>query len=804
MSMSNIFRCLLAAVLLLSPVYGRSQTILYPGDISIITVNADGEKNFEVLLLTDISAGTVIHFTDKAWINSEQSFRSSEGTLTYTATANISAGTVIDCPGKDGGNGFVESGSFNPAGSGDNIIVYQGSADDPFFLFGIGWARGSTVWEYSTVSAGYRSDVPMGLSADDCTIVSLGTKDNYRLLSGALHSGSRSSLLTELSDPANYESSNTGGFASATSSFTVQEDITSSSGSGEWRSLTWTKGLPGAYVDAVVSGDVWIETDEVVHSLTIEAGASVEIHPAGSLTITKDITNLSGANGLVIKADASGSGSLYHACDGVEGSVEVYLSADQWHFVSSPVSGAGTVQDVFGDIGTHLQGIYVYNEGSAAWESAVGQQISIGTGYDVYYQNDPKTLVFRGLLNSFRSRYSISVSRGAGEGWNLIGNPFPCAIAWGKDNSDSKDYINYYGWKGQSASLEHKTIYVTTGGSGGSTTWDTFNGTSGIGVPLNRVRNIAPAQAFWVQAAPSATTLQLGHYTKTTHPSTYKSHHHRQWPASTPASSPHSQYVQHDSSPHSQDVQHDSGSHSQYTPQASTSHSQYTPQASPPPVLRLRLSDSDGIPDHLAIALNSKATDGFDAYDSEKYSFGSGDNPQIASLVENKSCVINTAHYNPGSQSVIPITLYSNKEQNLSLSIQFQGSVNDFPLIILKDKALGIECDLLNQNAYEFHAGGGLFGSRFELLITSRPPRATECVVADLGEDNGGGTTAVENIRQEKENDRVDIYNMLGQYLLTTDRASIRAQQQGLLKPGVYITRSINHGEISSKKIIIR
>ncbi|MCD6345798.1 MAG: hypothetical protein J7L96_00115, partial [Bacteroidales bacterium] len=407
----------------------KSQTTLFPGDITITTVNSDGAKNFELLLLSDISAGTVINITDNAWINSEQSFRDSEGILTYTAPSNLSAGTVIVCPGKDGGNGFVESGNFNPAGSGDNLIIYQGSTDDPFFLFGIGWARGSTVWEYSTVSASYRSDIPMGLSTGDFTIVSLGTKDNYRLLAGAQHSGSRSALLGIMADPANYESSNAGGFASTTSGFTVVDDITAASGSGEWRSLSWSNGVPDTYVDAVVSGDVWIETDEVVHSLRIEAGGSVEIHPAGSLTITKDITNLAGANALTIKADASGSGALYHACEGVEGTVEVYLSADQWHFVSSPVSNAGTVEEVFGTVGSHLKGAYVYDEVNATWTSVSDEQISIGTGYDVYYQNDPKTLVFSGLLNNFRSRLSISVSRGAGEGWNLIGNPFPCQIA---------------------------------------------------------------------------------------------------------------------------------------------------------------------------------------------------------------------------------------------------------------------------------------------------------------------------------------------------------------------------------------
>ncbi len=306
-----------------------SQSILFPGDLAIITVNADGAKNFDVLFLRDIEAGTVIHFTDNAWMNEQQAFRDSEGVLTFTATSAIAAGTVVSCPSKDGGNGFVESGNFNPAGSGDNIIAYQGSDSDPFFLFGVGWARGASVWEYSTVSASYRSDIPPGLSSDRYTITALGTSDNYRYRFEVLDSGYWSDVLSSIGNKSNYEAKNTDGFTGISESFTINEKVTLSDASGEWSSLSWDNGTPGDYTHATITGSVNIESSISCHSLTISSDASLEIHPGGSLTVNSIIDNQAGEDGLIIKADASGSGALYHACENVSGTVEVYLSPDQ-------------------------------------------------------------------------------------------------------------------------------------------------------------------------------------------------------------------------------------------------------------------------------------------------------------------------------------------------------------------------------------------------------------------------------------------------------------------------------------------
>ncbi len=663
----------------------KSQTTLYPGDLAIITVNSDGNKNFDVLFLKEIEAGTVIHFTDNAWINTQQQFRDSEGVLTFTAASAITAGSVVSCPSKDGGNGFVESGSFNPAGSGDNIIAYQGAPDDPFFLFGVGWARGASVWEYSEVSASYRSDIPPGLAPENYTITSLGTYDNHRCQN--LTDGNRADILSWISDPDHYESSNSGGYTTIEGTISVSELETSASGSGEWTSLSWSNGLPDQFAQVSISGTVRIESAIHCQSLTIAPDARLEIHPGGSLTINGSIDNQAGENGLSILSDGSGSGALYHACEGVSGTVAVYLSADQWHFVAAPVSGAGSISSVFGTQGDHLYGVYIYDESLATWSLQLDAQVETMQGYNVYYQSTPKTIEFKGTLNSFRGRGFITVTKGTGGGWNLIGNPFACPMAFGKDVSNGADFSNYFGWSGQ-AELEHKTIYITTGGSGGATTWDTYNGTSGVGVPSNEVRNIALGQAFWVHAAAN-TDIGIGHYAKTKGSSSFKSDGMKPEPSILRRGD--SEII----------------------------------AAGSRPVLRFEALGEDGSSDQIAIAFHPSAKDGHERYDSKKFQFTTGPGIQLASLSDSIPCAINIlqsrnprmleAHRLP--LKTIPLSFQINKAQRINLSFQSVSESIDLLSIILEDRFLGIMHDFANQSMYEFHAGSGLLDSRFVLHL---------------------------------------------------------------------------------------
>ena len=65
------------------------------GDLAFIAFNADGDKDFAIVILAAISPNTTFYFTDNE-TTGEDGFVGSEGVLTWSSgTAPIAAGTVV-------------------------------------------------------------------------------------------------------------------------------------------------------------------------------------------------------------------------------------------------------------------------------------------------------------------------------------------------------------------------------------------------------------------------------------------------------------------------------------------------------------------------------------------------------------------------------------------------------------------------------------------------------------------------------------------------------------------------------------
>ncbi len=217
---------------------GYSQTNLSSGDIAITTVNTSGDKSFDFIPLVNLEANTTIKFTNAPYIDANSALDNSEGTLTYTTANAISAGTVISYPGSDV-NGFKSTGDFNPAASGDNIIVFQGDRSNPTYLYGIGWASTDNwVYEGDTTT----SDVPPTLSESANTIVNLEAGGNYQYNDGNGTRGTVSSLLKLIGNDENWVQQEDQVFSSLSESFTLltpptvafsESTIDSSEGSGK-------------------------------------------------------------------------------------------------------------------------------------------------------------------------------------------------------------------------------------------------------------------------------------------------------------------------------------------------------------------------------------------------------------------------------------------------------------------------------------------------------------------------------------------------------------------------------------------
>jgi hypothetical protein len=136
---------------------------LSPGAIFFTSVKETSTTTngsaFSFVLLRDITSGTQIKFTDYGW-KSNNSFRTDadEKVITWTATADLFAGTHVLFTGDNSGDyavniGTVNSGSgeFLLTDNGDQIFAFQGTTASPTFLAGIHFAK-SGGWDSNSTS----------------------------------------------------------------------------------------------------------------------------------------------------------------------------------------------------------------------------------------------------------------------------------------------------------------------------------------------------------------------------------------------------------------------------------------------------------------------------------------------------------------------------------------------------------------------------------------------------------------------------------------------------------------------------
>ena len=117
------------------PVTPVPVSTLSAGDIAFTSMIADNPDEWSFVTLTAIAAGTQINFTDNGWF-AAGGFRANEGTLTWTTTSILPAGTEVIVTNNNSATvGFVNAvgNNISLASSGDQILAYQGSAANPTF-----------------------------------------------------------------------------------------------------------------------------------------------------------------------------------------------------------------------------------------------------------------------------------------------------------------------------------------------------------------------------------------------------------------------------------------------------------------------------------------------------------------------------------------------------------------------------------------------------------------------------------------------------------------------------------------------
>lgn len=149
--------------------------------------------------------------------------------------------------------------------------------------------------------------------------------------------------------------------------------------------------------------------------MNIESGACLRVSSNKTLNVNGDLILKAGNNktaAILDEGNVSVTGNII---------IERIITANGWHYVSSPVANANS---------NYFWGsaLYYYNEPTSEWVKVTNNQtLTTMKGYDTYIKTNNKTINLQGNLN--KGNYSISLTA-AKDGYNLVGNPYPCTIDW--------------------------------------------------------------------------------------------------------------------------------------------------------------------------------------------------------------------------------------------------------------------------------------------------------------------------------------------------------------------------------------
>ncbi len=368
-------------------------------------------------------------------------------------TLFIAAGQNLDfafARSTDGGNTYSYINLMIPEGAFSNVMIHP---DDPDI---VSVAARRDLWRYNTIF-------------NSITLVFEGMPGEFipDLEYGSVIMGTSTGLYKLSEEPGSVT--------------TIWRGI------GDWSDASkWTNGIPYNICNAIIdSGRVNVDIDGEVYDLEIQPGAAMTINSSKNVSITGDFTLHSDDNGdasFIDEGTFSVSGDII---------VERYISEDQWHYLTPPVSNS--TAGIF-------TGLYLkyWDEPNNKWEyiTSTGEPLLAGKGYASWSSGGTTgniTVSYHGTLNTgdYSPTVSLSGDTAANYGWNLIGNAYPSAFDW-DDPSLVKTNID-------------NTVYYLDG-----TQYLTYNGTTHVG-STGISQYVPQQQGFFIHAYdnnPSITITQ--------------------------------------------------------------------------------------------------------------------------------------------------------------------------------------------------------------------------------------------------------------------------------------------------------
>ena len=532
-------------------------------------------------------------------------------------------------------------------------------------------------------------------------------------------------------------------------SFNPKVSTFSKNGSGNWSTATeWTY-APVAATDLVIAnGELIIDqTPVTVNSITVNPGAKLTLN-SGKILTTGSLTLQSSSSGTATFVDDNSNGGL--TVTGTS-TVQQYLAATRNWYNSSPVSGATTVSGYT---------VFQYNEAgdnndftvpnsSVYWKGlSSGSNLTPGRGYITVPSSGSATVSFTGTLNSGNSiTVNLTKKSAIKSGFNLIGNPFASHYCVSKTQTDAANALNTIWYRTATwDSQQSKYIYTF------QTCLISDDGST-LGTPEATTNIVPPMQSFWVKTTVDNSTFTFNGIRS----------HQNSNPLKVARIKDASQAL-------------------------------------------VRMQVSNGIVnDEAVIYSNANARNDFDSYDALKMNNNTPSVPEIYTLVNGQQTAINGLNSIPYNVE-IPLGFTTGVAGHFSIKATQINNLDADTQVLLKDYAdinNPVTSNLSDGSNYSFNSGivnNNI--SRFTLIFRS-PSVSTG--LSQLSDNawitiNNRQINVNGNIAQDAH---LNIFNMLGQKILSVAPASLNDRLNTCLSTGIYIISIKNAGKTITKKIIV-
>jgi hypothetical protein len=510
----------------------------------------------------------------------------------------------------------------------------------------------------------------------------------------------------------------------------------------------------GADWNATVNTSVWdigtgaatvgdaTHPNAMADNVRIHLAGKLSINPNTTLTVANMLINNASTPGLLIKSDASGTGSLMHNTDNVPATIQRYITGNpdltlfNYHFVSVPLTQSeNPTSNLF--LGSYL---FDFMESSNLWHPMGGSttnSLSSNKGYMIYSPGTSITYSFVGKMNN--GAFTVPVTKN-GQGYNLVPNPYPSAIDWDAASGWTRNgdmAAATYIWPstaGASAGQGNYAVYVSPGSF--------INGGS---------RYIAQGQSFFVHLTSTPTGFGMNNNVRV------------------------------------------------HNPVAFLKDNEIIPN-----ILRIKTVARDAT-DEIVVRFSETASAGFDGQEDAYKLTGGADAPQLNSVAtDNSRLCINSLPFN-SNETIVPLDFSFNATADVTFTASGIETFAGTGPIYLEDGLTGTKINLRENPVYTFGYEAGSDVNRFKLHFAKvvgtgeyQEPTEGNAFLADR-------KLFIEVPSMQGQVADVGVYNTLGQ-LVGTNRVSIFGLTETPFQfpAGLYIVRVTSRTQVFVTKLVTK